>query len=150
MTTTSDAVTPEAKCAAGKIDLSGKYAACVSKAEKALVLKGDAVKHATQLAQCEGKLTAKWAKLEAAGTCWSQGDGPKVQDLVEGAVWGVTKGVTFGGEPGGNPSAYVTSVECFELQQCCIVKVTYYNPLLDINVTNSYSNCNSSHTYVQL
>lgn len=144
------AATPEAKCAAGKIDLSGKYAACVSKAERSLVLTGDSGKYATLLAQCEEKLTARWTKLEASSACWSQGDKLKVKDFLEATVWGLTKGITLGGEPGGNPSSYVTSVECFELQQCCIVKVTYYSSTLETNVTNSYSNCNTTHTWEQL
>lgn len=150
MSTTSNAITPEARCAAGKIDLSGKYAACLSRAEKGLVLKADSAKYATDVAECEAKRDAKWAKLEAAGTCWSQGDGPKVHRFIEGTMFGVTKGMTFGGEPGGNPSAYVVSVECFELQQCCIVKVSHYNPILDIDVVDSYSNCNSSGSYEKL
>lgn len=150
VTTASAAATPEAKCGAGKIDLSGKYAACVAKAEKALVLKGDSGKYATQLVKCEEKLTAKWAKLEAGGACWSDGDGPKVQDLVEASAWAVAKGVTLGGEPSGYIACYAKSVECLELSQCCIVKIGCYDPFLAINVTLSYSNCNSSHTYEQL
>lgn len=146
-TMASAAVTSESKCAAGKIDLSGKYAACLLKAEKASVLTGDPGKYAAQLAKCEERLATKWAKLEA-GTCWSEGDLPQVQRIVEATAWGVAKGVTLNSDPDVD-SAYVTSVECFELLNCCIVKITYYNPNLMTNVTDQYDNCNTAHTWVK-
>lgn len=146
------AVTPQAKCGAGKIGLFGKYAACAAKAEGNLVLKGDEEKYAGQLAQCEEKLTVKWQRLEAGGACWSTGDGAQVQDVVEATAWGVAKVVKLGSESSTGPAsaAYVKSIECFELQRCCIVKIGYYDPNLMINVTNTYSNCNVNNTWEQL
>lgn len=145
------ATPPDVKCAAGKIGLSGKHAACAAKAEGDLVLKGDPDRYAGQLAQCGEKFDAKWAKLEAGGACWSTGDGPPAQDVVEATAWGVARAIKLGGESSTGPvqAAYVKSIECFELQRCCIVKIGYYDPNLQINVTNTYSNCNETHTWEQ-
>ncbi len=146
----SAAPAPEAKCGAGKTDAAGKYAACLLKAEKSLVLNGDSEKYAAQSTKCEEKLDAKWGKLEAGGACWSEGDGPEVKDLVEATTWALTKGETLGGEPTGYKSCRAKGVECFDLSQCCIVKILCYDPYLEINVTLSYSNCNPDHTWQQL
>ncbi len=83
----SGAGTPEQKCEAGKNDASGKYAACLSKAEKSLVTSGDAGAFALDVAACAEKLVSTWEKLESAATsagtsCPSTGDQADVENFV--------------------------------------------------------------------
>ncbi len=86
---TAQAVTAQQKCEAGKNNAVGKYAACRLKAEKNLVLNGDATKYAATIINCDAKLTKTWTNLEqaaiAAGTtCPSTGDLAAVQTRVAG------------------------------------------------------------------
>lgn len=60
--------TPEEKCQAGKSDACGKYAACRWKAEKKLVLKGDAGAYDAAIAKCRTKLASAWQKRDAKAT----------------------------------------------------------------------------------
>lgn len=93
----SAAVTPEAKCQGGKSDASGKYAACVSKAEKSLVAGGDMTKYTAALGKCEEKLVSAWSKLEAGGACPSTGDAAAVQGFMDACVLSVAEAVSEGG-----------------------------------------------------
>lgn len=99
--------TAEQKCEGGKNQAAGKYAACVAKAEKKLVLKGDLIKYGEALVQCEEKLTKFWDKLEMkatdAGTvCPSVGDQTEIQDFhdaCEQSVAMALAGGTLGLDP---------------------------------------------------
>jgi hypothetical protein len=96
--------TPEQKCEAGKNDAAGKYAACVSKAEKSFVTGGDAMKYAEALGKCEDKYGSSWAKLEqkavdAATTCPSTGDETAIQDFVDACTQSVAEAVGGGTLP---------------------------------------------------
>lgn len=93
---------PSARCEAGKNDIAGKYAACLAKAEKGVVLKGDTGKYAEALTKCETKATDKWQSLEAKsgnGVCPSEGDGDDVQGFVEACVANVAVAVGGGELP---------------------------------------------------
>jgi hypothetical protein len=79
--------TPQQKCEAGKNLAAGTYAACLQRAEKNLVLNGNATKYATAIARCDAALLAKWGRLEAAAvakgtTCPSTGDAAVVEAFV--------------------------------------------------------------------
>lgn len=52
------------KCQAAKNLAAGRYALCRQKAEKALLLKGDAEKYAEAVAACETKLAKAWQKTD--------------------------------------------------------------------------------------
>lgn len=72
--TATAAPTPEQKCQAGKNQEAGKYAFCLQKAEKKLVLTGDMTRYNEAVAKCETKFAEKWQKLidkaaEDAATC---------------------------------------------------------------------------------
>jgi hypothetical protein len=94
--------TAEQKCEGGKNQAAGKYAACVAKAEKGLVLKGDLIKYGEALVKCEGKLTKFWNKLELkateAGTvCPSVGDQTEIQDFHDVCEQSVAAALAEGG-----------------------------------------------------
>ncbi|HYC55243.1 MAG TPA: hypothetical protein VEL28_09955, partial [Candidatus Binatia bacterium] len=95
-------VTPEQSCEAGKTDATGKYAACVSKAEKTFVLKGDSDNLAGALAKCAAKFGSTWEKLEEKAvdkgtTCPSTGDEAAVQAFLDACAESVATAV--GGSP---------------------------------------------------
>ncbi len=77
------------ECQAVKNDVSGKYAACMAKAEKGFVLKKDAARYAAAQGKCEGKYAALWAKAEAVGYCPSVGDQSSIQGFVDACVQSV-------------------------------------------------------------
>ena len=51
---------PEDKCEASKNQEAGRYAACLLKAEKGLLLGGDAAKHSKAVAKCDFRFVSKW------------------------------------------------------------------------------------------
>ncbi len=82
------AATPEQKCQAGKLQESGKYAACWAKAEAKLVTSGDIPKYDATVSKCEQKFADKFAALEekavaAGGACPTQGDSVDLASLSE-------------------------------------------------------------------
>jgi len=99
------APTAEQKCEGGKLQAAGKYAACVAKAEKDLLLKGDAAKHSAALAKCQAQLDAAYAKLEAAAgkkdaECPSVDDAEPIGEFLDGCVDGVATALAGGELPG--------------------------------------------------
>lgn len=98
------APTAEDKCEGGKNDTSGKYAACVAKAEKTRILTGDAMKYGIALSKCEEKFGLSWGKLESkavdAGTvCPSTGDQATVQDFMDACTQSVALAMNGGPLP---------------------------------------------------
>lgn len=95
------AVTPEQKCEAGKVDAAGKYAACLAKADKSLVLDGNTSKYDEAVAKCGSKIETTFDKLEAAAEkkdaeCPSVGDVAPVEEFVAECVEGVVAAVGGG------------------------------------------------------
>lgn len=98
------AATPEQACEGGKNDASGKYAACVLKAEKSFVTGGDGPKYAAALTKCEGKMISSWSKLEqkaveAATTCPTTGDQSAIGDFLDACTQSVAVAVGGGTLP---------------------------------------------------
>jgi hypothetical protein len=98
------AVSPEQKCEAGKVDAAGKYAACLAKAEKGLVLKTDLTKYNAAVAKCGSKMESTFAKLETAAEkkdadCPSVDDFEPVEEFVAECVEGVAVAVAGGELP---------------------------------------------------
>lgn len=80
--------TPEARCQAGKNQAAGRYAACLQKARKKLVLSGDVAKFDAAVAKCRTKFTTRWATLELkaikkGSTCPTTGDGETLATVLE-------------------------------------------------------------------
>ena len=95
------AVTAEQKCEAGKVDAAGKYAACLAKADKGLVLDGNTSKYDAAVAKCDAKMESTFAKLEAAAEkkdaeCPSVDDVAPVEEYVAECVEGVAAAVGGG------------------------------------------------------
>ena len=84
------------KCEGGKNQTSGKFAACVAKAEKGLVLKGDLGKYDSALTKCEDKLADGFTKLEAKDDCPSTGDAAEVQGYLDGCAQAVAQHLADG------------------------------------------------------
>jgi hypothetical protein len=98
------APTPEQKCEGGKLQAAGKYAACVAKAEKDLLLKGDTAKYSAAVAKCQTQLDAAYAKLEAAAEkkdaeCPSVDDAEPVGEFLDECVDGVATALAGGDLP---------------------------------------------------
>lgn len=95
------AVTAEQKCEAGKVDAAGKYAACLAKADKGLVLDGNTSKYDAAVAKCDSRMESTFAKLEAAAEkkdaeCPSVDDVAPVEEYVAECVEGVAAAVGGG------------------------------------------------------
>ena len=93
---------PEDKCEASKNQEAGKYAACLLKAEKGLVLGGDAAKHTKAVARCDDRFLSKWTRAEAkaakAGTaCPSTGDDTAVMSGIGAGAACVSAAISGGG-----------------------------------------------------
>jgi hypothetical protein len=82
--TTALAQTSAEKCAASKNLASGKYGMCRQKAEKQLLLTGDATKYAGALVLCDQKYSSKWQGTEARfpGMCPTIGDEMAVHTFI--------------------------------------------------------------------
>jgi hypothetical protein len=101
------AVTPAQKCEGGKNDASGKYAACLGKAEKAYITTGDAGKYASALVKCESKMDVAYNKLEfgavvSGGSCPSTSDATSIESFVEScnaSIAAAVGGGTLGPDP---------------------------------------------------
>lgn len=81
------AQSPAEKCEAGKNDTAGKLAACLAKAEKRFVLKGDAAAYEQAVTKCMTKFNSLWSKLEQkaadkGGACTTTMDGTQLSDFV--------------------------------------------------------------------
>lgn len=115
-------------CEAGKTDSSGKYLACLAKAEMGLVSSGDAAKYDAALAKCESKLVGSYEKLEAAAlaagsSCPSTGDANAVLHFLDGCVAGLADAVSGGTLPP-DVHAVIADVEtCTTDVETCVVDV---------------------------
>jgi hypothetical protein len=101
------AITPAQKCEGGKTHASGKYAACLAKAEKAYITTGDASKYGPALVKCEMKMDLAYDKLEfgavtAGGSCPTNSDVPAIENFVEACNASIATAVG-GGTLGPNP-----------------------------------------------
>jgi len=95
------AASPEDKCEASKNQEAGKYAACLLKAEKGLLLGGDAAKHSKAVAKCDAKFLSKWTRAEAkaakAGTaCPATGDEASVMTGIGASTACVSTAISGG------------------------------------------------------
>lgn len=107
--TIAAAATPEERCEATKNDAAGKYGACIAKAEKALLLNGNAERYATAIGKCDSKHVKAFSKAETKagmGVCLTEGDEPDVADFVAACV-----SVVAGHLGGGSLPADLT--ECY-------------------------------------
>ena len=93
------AVTAAQKCEGGKNDSSGRYASCMAKAQKGLVLGGSLDAYDAARLKCEGKYAKAWSKAETAGSCPSTGDESSVQAFVEACVQSVAEALGGGTLP---------------------------------------------------
>lgn len=103
------APTAEQKCEGGKNQAAGKHAACIAKAEKGLVTKGDPAKYGEALVKCDEKLAKSWDKLEfqatdAGTTCPSTADQAPIADFLEACGTSVAAALA-GGSLGLDPVA---------------------------------------------
>lgn len=93
------AVTAAQKCEGGKNDASGKYAACMAKAEKSLVLGGTIEAYDAAQMKCVAKHSGTWTKLEGGGSCPTTGDDSSVRDFLDACVLSVADALGGGALP---------------------------------------------------
>lgn len=83
------AVTAAQKCEGGKNDASGKYAACMAKAEKSLVFGGSLDAYDAAQMKCADKYASTWTKLEGGGSCPTTGDESSIQSFIDACILSV-------------------------------------------------------------
>ena len=91
------APTPAEKCEGGKNDASGKYAACMAKAEKTLLFSSSLDSYDSAILNCAGKYSGSWSKLESPGACPTTNDGSSIQAFVDACVQTVAVALGGGG-----------------------------------------------------
>ena len=82
--TANAAPTTQQKCEAAKNVASGKYSVCLQKAQRLLVLTGDAVKYVDAVAACDRRYSRKWQAAEARwhGACPTVGDEAALKSFI--------------------------------------------------------------------
>lgn len=94
------AATPAQKCAAGMAAATGKYTACLYKAQQKFLKDGevDVAARDAAMTACAAQFAQKWQSLEAkagTGVCLGEGDQASVQSFVGACV--VSSNDAFGG-----------------------------------------------------
>jgi hypothetical protein len=84
------------KCEGGKNQTAGKYAACVAKAEKSLVTKGDVDGYLAALLKCSDKLDSGFTKLEDKGDCPTTDDAAAIEGFHDFCAQAVAQSLADG------------------------------------------------------